>query len=78
MGSFKHVDLWRCSVEAGSNQTFDEFCGFAPVLSDSDEKAGGGGTGRRVLTCGSVLMLDVGKHLNLVEDYYAPDNLIFN
>ena len=25
--SFKQVDLWRCSVEAGSNQTFDEFRG---------------------------------------------------
>ena len=27
--SFNQVDLWRCSVEAGSNQSFDEFRGYA-------------------------------------------------
>ena len=36
------------------------------------ETTAGAGAGQFVSTCGSVLMLDVGQHLNLVEDYYAP------
>ena len=42
--SFKQSDLWRCSVEAGSNQTFDEFRGFAQIASEGQEKGVGGGT----------------------------------
>ena len=29
----------------------------------------------RVLTCGSVLALTMGTHVNLVEDYYAPGSI---
>ena len=39
------------------------------------ESNGGAGAGELVSTCGSVLMLDVGQHLNLVEDYYAPGSI---
>ena len=33
------------------------------------------GASRIVPTCGSVLILDVGQHLNIVEDYYAPGSI---
>ena len=36
--------------------------------------AGAGGA-TRVLTCGSVLALTMGTHVNLVEDYYAPGSI---
>lgn len=76
--SFNQVDLWRCSVESGSNQSFDEFRGYAqrptPVVVDDEKNAGAGG-GIRVLTCGSVLALTMGTHVNLVEDYYAPGSI---
>ena len=76
--SFNQVDLWRCSVESGSNQSFDEFRGYAqrpsPVGPDEEKTAGSGG-GFRVLTCGSVLALTMGTHVNLVEDYYAPGSI---
>ena len=39
------------------------------------ETTAGAGAGAKVATCGSVLMLDVGQHLNLVEDYYAPGSI---
>ena len=76
--SFNQVDLWRCSVESGSNQSFDEFRGYAqrpsPIVPDEEKKAGSGG-GVRVLTCGSVLALTMGTHVNLVEDFYSPGSI---
>ena len=73
--SFNQVDLWRCSVEAGSNQSWDEFKGYAYRNNPLGEDNAGAGAGKFVSTCGSVLMLDVGQHLNLVEDYYAPGSI---
>lgn len=73
--SFNQLDLWRCSVEAGSNQSFDEFRGYAYKPSGVAETTAGAGSGDYIATCGSVLMLDVAHHLNLVEDYYAPGSI---
>lgn len=76
--SFNQIDLWRASVEAGSNQSFDEFRGFAyraNLDNGVDEKTDGTGAGKIVPTCGSVLMLNMGQHINLVEDYYAPGSI---
>ena len=73
--SFNQLDLWKCSVEAGSNQSYDEFRGYAYRASGVAETTVGSGAGTLVPTCGSVLILDVGQHLNLVEDYYAPGSI---
>lgn len=73
--SFNQVDLWRCSVEAGSNQSWDEFKGYAFKPSGIVETTDGAGAGSYVSTVGSVLILDVGQHLNLVESYYAPGSI---
>jgi hypothetical protein len=76
LSSFDQQSLWRMSVEAGSNQTFDEFRGYAYRPSNvADEKTDGSGAGSYVSTCGSILMLNMGEHLNLVEDYYAPGSI---
>ena len=74
--SFTQYDLWKCSVEAGSNQTWDEFRGFTSRQGSATENATpGSGAGVLVPTCGSVLMLDVGKHVNLIDDFYAPGSI---
>ena len=42
--SYNQVDLWRCSVESGSNQSFDEFRGYAQrpssLAAEEEKKAG--------------------------------------
>ena len=75
LSSFNTESLWRMSVEAGSNQTFDEFRGYAFRPNVGAETTAGNGAGSYVSTCGSILMLNMGEHLNLVEDYYAPGSI---
>jgi hypothetical protein len=63
-------DLWRMSVEAGSNQTWAEFSGRA-------FKSGQAGTANLptiIPTCGSVLALEFGRHIEL-DDVYAPGSI---
>ena len=62
-------------MESGSNQSFDDFRGFAQKASLTAETTAGAGGATRVLTCGSVLALTMGTHVNLVEDYYAPGSI---
>jgi hypothetical protein len=73
-------DLYRYSVEAGSNQSFNEFCGQA--YSNSPYSAGFpavtngvGATSQVIPTTGSYLMLDFATVVQLTEDYYAPGSL---
>jgi hypothetical protein len=62
-------DLYYYSVQAGSNQSFQEFCGQAYVpnlpLKATDVEP----------TVGSYLMLDFATIIQLTEDYYAPGSL---
>jgi hypothetical protein len=62
-------DLFRYSVENGSNQSWLEFAGYANKYNSAS------GTGTRLPTSGSVLILDFGKDIQLVEDYYSPGSL---
>ena len=75
--SFTQQDLWRKSVEAGSNQTWDEFRGYAyrQLAATAAETTPGDGAGSYVPTCGSVLILNMGQHVNLIEDFYAPGSI---
>jgi hypothetical protein len=73
--SFSREQLHQCSVEAGSNQTFDEFRGYAFRPSAVAEATPGSGGGQYVRTCGSILALNLAQHVNLVEDYYAPGSI---
>lgn len=86
LSSASMADLYRYSVEAGSNQSFIEFCGqtfsgsalansvqTTTAAAPSDNLSSGSAT--PIATCGSVLCLDFGRHIQLIEDYYAPGSL---
>lgn len=62
-------ELWRMSVEAGSNQSWLDFKGRV-----QSQQVGGGSTGSNSST-GSVLVLNFGEHINISEDYYAPSSI---
>jgi hypothetical protein len=62
-------DLYRYSVENGSNQSFQEFSGYATVPDPVT------GCGRKIPTSGSLLILEFGKDIQLTEDYYASGSL---
>jgi len=62
-------DLYYYSVQAGSNQSFQEFCGqaYAPNLPIAGTAI--------TPTIGSYLMLDFATIIQLTEDFYAPGSL---
>ena len=63
-------DLWRMSVESGSNQTWPEFSGGAY----KSQQAGQTGLPELMPLCGSVLALEFGRHIEL-DDVYAPGSI---
>lgn len=69
LASATQDQLYRFSVEAGSNQSWEEFRGFAQSPNAAI------GAGRQISTSGSYLYLDMGKHLQITEDYYAAGSL---
>jgi hypothetical protein len=62
-------DLYRYSVENGSNQSFLEFTGFANLANQAT------GQGSSKPTSGSLLVLEFGKDIPLQEQYYAAGSL---
>jgi len=62
-------DLYRFSVESGSNQSWYEFSGQA-LRSNAIT-----GNGASVNTTGSLLVLEFGRHIQLTESFYAPGSL---
>jgi len=70
LSSSRQNDLWKKSVNSGSNQSWLEFSGVA--VSHTADYAGAAQT---VNTTGSMLMLDFGREISLVEEYYAPSSL---
>ena len=62
-------DLYRFSVEAGSNQSWLEFSGKCKAHDQLT------GKGKDVYTSGSLLVLDMARHLQLTESFYAPGSL---
>jgi hypothetical protein len=62
-------DLYRYSVENGSNQSWQEFSGFASIPEPT------AGCGRKIPMSGSLLILEFGKDIQLTEDYYSAGSL---
>ena len=62
-------DLYRYSVENGSNQSWQEFSGIASVQDPAT------GCGKKIPMSGSLLILEFGKDIQLTEDYYSPGSL---
>jgi len=69
LASATRDQLYRFSVEAGSNQSFHEFRGKAQLANNTT------GFGKEIATSGSYLMLDMGRHIQITEDYYASGSL---
>lgn len=69
LASATQQDLYRYSVENGSNQSWQEFSGFANVPDNVS------GCGKRIALAGSLLILEFGKDIQLTEDYYASGSL---
>jgi hypothetical protein len=65
LSSATQQDLFRYSVENGSNQSYSEWIGAANVPDNVS------GCGRRIATSGSLLILEFGKDIQLTESYYA-------
>jgi hypothetical protein len=70
LASSQPQDLYRYSVENGSNQSWYEFSGGANVIDPT-----GVGNGRRVPTSGSLLVLEFGKDIQLTEDFFSAGSL---
>lgn len=70
--------LWRYSVESGSNQTWEQFQGRCAIGGTLGPNAAGDypyQCSLQVPTVGSYLMLEMGRHIQITEDYYAPGSL---
>jgi len=65
-------DLYSYSVKAGSNQSFNEFCGQANSL---DIRGTTPNNMNIIPTVGSYLMLSFSDVIQLTEDMYAPGSL---
>jgi hypothetical protein len=69
--------LWECSRNSGCNLTYQEFFGQAvltlPDVVSTAVAASNGYT--KINTCGSLLKLDFGRHINIAQDWYAPGSL---
>ena len=69
LASATQDQLYRYSVEAGSNQSWEEFRGYANNANNTT------GLGKQIPTAGAYLMLDMGRHIQITEDYYAAGSL---
>ncbi len=70
LSSATQYDLWRMSVESGSNQTWAEFSGWAAVGKANGP--GGNPEGyNEVPLVGSVLCLEMGNHIELDDVFSA-------
>ncbi len=69
LASATQQDLYRYSVENGSNQSWQEFSGIASVQDPST------GCGKKIPMSGSLLILEFGKDIQLTEDYYSAGSL---
>lgn len=70
LSSASVADLYRYSVESGSNQSWEQFYGLANK-PNADPSLGFS----LVPTSGSLLCLEFGRHIQIQEDYYAPGSL---
>ena len=61
--------LWQMSVESGSNQSWQEFRGWATVPNIGNNVPG------RVATIGSCLVLDMAKCVQISDSFLAPGSV---
>jgi hypothetical protein len=69
LASATQQDLYRYSVENGSNQSWYEFSGKANIHNPA------GANGISIPMAGSMVVLEFGKDIQLVEDFYSAGSL---
>lgn len=75
LGSANIYDLYRMSCEAGSNLSYPEFSGRGGTSSTQVDLAPATDGKLALPTIGSMLILDLAKHIQLDAEYYAPGSL---
>ena len=87
LSAARSEDLYRMSKDNGSNQSWNEWVGWQNSSINSTLTTTGNmylpftaatGTGlvfSTVATCGGVLVLEFGKDIQLIEDFFAPGSL---
>jgi hypothetical protein len=88
LSAARNVDLYRMSKDNGSNQSFNEWVGFQTcgvagiVAQDGLPRPSAMATSAltapsfaTIPTCGSCLVLEFGKDIQLIEDFFAPGSL---
>jgi hypothetical protein len=67
-------DLWRMSVESGSNATWAEFSGLSQASAAASASQVAVAGLRQIPTSGAPLVLSMGKHVEL-DDVFAPGSI---
>jgi hypothetical protein len=67
-------DLWRMSVESGSNATWAEFSGLTQKSQAANATQAGVQGLSQIPTSGAPLVLSMGKHIEL-DDVFAPGSI---
>jgi hypothetical protein len=75
LSSFSQYDIWRASVNSGSNLSYNEFAGRATLAPTSFVGQGAANCGKIVPLCGSVLALDMAYTIQLTDDFLAPGSI---
>jgi len=75
LSSFTAFDLWKSSVSNGSNQTWEEFRGYAYRANPAAQTVAGAGAGKLVHTSGSILVLEPSRDISLVQEFYSAGSI---
>lgn len=75
LSSFSQYDLWRASCDAGSNLAWNEFRGITLVSPSNYASNASAGASLPVQTVGSCLVLDMGRTIQLINDFDAPGSI---
>jgi hypothetical protein len=75
LSTFSQEQLYKASVLSGSQQSFAEFSGQQMLWANADSLPVNAAASAFNSTCGSVLMLDFGKIINIPESYFSPGSL---
>ena len=88
LSAARNIDLYRMSKDNGSNQSFNEWVGFQscgigysaeglarPSSSVATQITPLSNNFATIPTVGSVLVLEFGKDIQLIEDFFAPGSL---
>nr|WPF46526.1 MAG: putative major capsid protein [Lake Baikal virophage 4] len=74
LSSATNWDLWRMSVESGSNATWSEFSGLSQASAATGIDQSGFAGVKQIPTSGAPLVLSMGRHIEL-DDVFAPGSI---